>query len=178
MQSQERFAGLRTQARHDAPQLLHAAAVAAVADHLVECAWRASGDVVRASRAKTVDTDRQWTVAAARRAGSVPLQWHVARCRGGRPGLVQSCRFSNARRKNSGESVRGFPGLIIQAHLRRGMCGKGSTKRPVRPQIEQRSHSRPAFPAGPGPDCSAATAGVVIVSPQPNGAGEMTERED
>jgi hypothetical protein len=67
----------------------------------------------------------------------------------------------------------------MQAHLRRGICGKGSTKRPGRPQIEQRSQrsdrfSRPADSLDGGENAT----GIVIVSPQPNGAGEMTEWED
>ena len=66
-----------------------------------------------------------------------------------------------------------------QAHLRRGMCGKGSTKRPGRPQIEQRSQTSARFSSRlEGATRSTTAAGVVIVSPQPDGAGEMTERED
>jgi hypothetical protein len=59
------------------------------------------------------------------------------------------------------------------------MWGKGSTKRPDRPQIEQYSHG-PAlvFSRFAGQTRGATTAGVVIVSPQPNGAGEMTDWED
>jgi hypothetical protein len=59
------------------------------------------------------------------------------------------------------------------------MCGKGSTKRPGRPQIEQRSQrSARSSSLLEGATGSATAAGVVIVSPLPNGAGEMTERED
>jgi hypothetical protein len=59
------------------------------------------------------------------------------------------------------------------------MCGKGSTKRLGRPQIEQRSQGPARFSSRPGEGTrSATTAGVVIVSPQSDGAGEMTERED
>jgi len=45
--------------------------------------------------------------------------------------------------------------------------------------MEQRSRKSACFstlPSGRTP--SATAAGVVIVSPQPNGAGEMTEGED
>jgi hypothetical protein len=59
------------------------------------------------------------------------------------------------------------------------MRGKGSTKRPGRPQIEQRSPRLIGFSRWPeGASRSAAATGIVIVSPQPNGAGEMTEGED
>jgi hypothetical protein len=59
------------------------------------------------------------------------------------------------------------------------MCGKGSTKRLGWPQIEQRSHGSARFSGRLGGATRSATVtGVVIVSPQPNGAGEMTERED
>jgi hypothetical protein len=59
------------------------------------------------------------------------------------------------------------------------MRGKGSTKRLGRPQIEQRSQRTACFSSRPGGATrSAAATGVVIVSPQPNGAGEMTDWED
>jgi hypothetical protein len=59
------------------------------------------------------------------------------------------------------------------------MWGKGSTKRPARPQIEQRSQRPGRFSGSPGSrNRSSAATGVVIVSPQPHGAGEMTEWED
>jgi len=68
-------------------------------------------------------------------------------------------------------------GLIIPVHLRRGICGKGSTKRPGRLQIEQRNHGSARFSSRLGGATRSATVtGVVIVSPQPNGAGEMTEK--
>src|SRR6266478_8619759 len=58
----------------------------------------------------------------------------------------------------------------MQAHLRRGICGKGSTKRPGRPQIEQRSQRLGRFSNSPGSlDGSEAATGIVIVPPQPNG---------
>jgi hypothetical protein len=58
------------------------------------------------------------------------------------------------------------------------MCGKGSTKRPGRPQIEQRSQaSALSSSLLGGATRSGLAAGIVIVSPQPNGAGEMTEWE-
>jgi len=45
--------------------------------------------------------------------------------------------------------------------------------------MEQRSHGSARFPGRlEGATRNATTTGVVIVSPQPNGAGEMTERED
>src|SRR6266566_9067474 len=69
-------------------------------------------------------------------------------------------------------------GTDHQSHLRRGICGKGSTKRPARPQIEQRSQRLDRFSSPPGSSDGSETAtGIVIVSPQPNGAGEMPERE-
>jgi hypothetical protein len=59
------------------------------------------------------------------------------------------------------------------------MGGKGSTKRPGRPQIEQRNQRSARFSSRPGDaTCSATATGAVIVSPQPNGAGEMTDWED
>jgi hypothetical protein len=59
------------------------------------------------------------------------------------------------------------------------MGGKGSTKRPGRPQIEQRSQRWARFSSRPEDATRSATAtGIGIVSPQPNGAGEMTEWED
>jgi hypothetical protein len=59
------------------------------------------------------------------------------------------------------------------------MCGKGSTKRPGRPQIEQHSQSPASFSGRTGAGTRSVTAtGIAIVSPQPNGAGEMTEGED
>jgi len=62
------------------------------------------------------------------------------------------------------------------AHLRCGMRGKGSMKRPVRPQIRQRNHtvgcvSRRGCGAG---GCSTASS----VFPQSNDAGETIEWED
>jgi hypothetical protein len=59
------------------------------------------------------------------------------------------------------------------------MRGKGSTKRPGRPQIEQPNQNSVRF-SSRREDCicSAMAVGVMIVSPQPNGAGEMTEWED
>ena len=61
----------------------------------------------------------------------------------------QWCRSSSARRKSSGESARGFPGLIMcSLTFARGMRGKGSTKRPLRPHTTQRQESEPeASPA-------------------------------
>jgi hypothetical protein len=51
-------------------------------------------------------------------------------------------------------------------------------KRPGRPQIEQRSQRADRFSSRPGSSDGSETAtGTVIVSPQPNGAGEKTERE-
>jgi hypothetical protein len=45
--------------------------------------------------------------------------------------------------------------------------------------MEQRSQESARFSSRMGEATRSATAtGVVIVSPQPNGAGEMTERED
>jgi hypothetical protein len=59
------------------------------------------------------------------------------------------------------------------------MWGKGSTKRPDRPQIEQHSQKPARISCRRGDRTrSSASAGVVIVSSQPNGAGEMTEWED
>jgi hypothetical protein len=59
------------------------------------------------------------------------------------------------------------------------MCGKGSTKQPGRPQIEQRSQRTGRFSSRlEGATRHAIATGIVIASPQPNGAGEMTERED
>jgi hypothetical protein len=59
------------------------------------------------------------------------------------------------------------------------MCGKGLTKRPGRPQIEQRSQRSARFSSRPGGATRSVTAtGIEIVFPQPNGAGEMTEGED
>jgi hypothetical protein len=59
------------------------------------------------------------------------------------------------------------------------MGGKGSTKRPGRPQIEQRSQRSAGLSSRLGDATRSATAtGIVIVSPQPNGAGEMTAWED
>jgi hypothetical protein len=59
------------------------------------------------------------------------------------------------------------------------MGGKGSTKRPGRPQIEQCNQRSARFSNQPGDATRSATAtGIVIVSPQPNGAGEMTVWED
>jgi len=59
------------------------------------------------------------------------------------------------------------------------MCGKGLTKRPGRPQIEQRSRRAGRFSSRlEGATRHASAAGIVIASPQPNGAGEMTEGED
>jgi hypothetical protein len=59
------------------------------------------------------------------------------------------------------------------------MWGKGSTKRPDRPQIEQRSQRSARLSNRPGGATRSVTAtGMVIASPQPNGAGEMTEWED
>jgi hypothetical protein len=53
-----------------------------------------------------------------------------------------------------------------------------STKRPGRPQIEQRSQRSDRFSSLLGNlDGSETATGMVIVSPQPNGAGEMTETE-
>jgi hypothetical protein len=52
-------------------------------------------------------------------------------------------------------------------------------KRPGRQHIEQRSRESASFSGRlEGAIRNATSAGVVIVSPQPNGAGEMTERED
>jgi hypothetical protein len=59
------------------------------------------------------------------------------------------------------------------------MRGKGSTKRPDLPQIEQRSQRSARFSSRTGgPTRSVTATGIGIVSPQPNGAGEMTEWED
>jgi hypothetical protein len=59
------------------------------------------------------------------------------------------------------------------------MRGKGSTKRPGRPQIEQRNQRSGLFSSRMGGATGSVTAtDIGIVSPQPNGAGEMTEGED
>jgi hypothetical protein len=51
-------------------------------------------------------------------------------------------------------------------------------KRASRPQIEQRSQRADRFSHSPGSSDGSETAtGAVIVSPQPNGDGEKTERE-
>jgi hypothetical protein len=51
-------------------------------------------------------------------------------------------------------------------------------KRPGRPQIEQRSQRPASFSSRTGGATGSVTAtGIGIVSPQPNGAGEMTEGE-
>jgi hypothetical protein len=71
-----------------------------------------------------------------------------------------------------------FTATDIEAHLRREICGKGLTKRLGRPQIEQRSQRSDRFSSPPGNSHGIGTAtGGVIASPQPNGAGEKTERE-
>jgi hypothetical protein len=66
----------------------------------------------------------------------------------------------------------------MEAYLRRGIWGKGLTNRPGLPQIAQRSQRVGSFSNPPGKgDGGENATGTVIVSPQPNGAGEMTERE-
>jgi hypothetical protein len=59
------------------------------------------------------------------------------------------------------------------------MCGKGLTKRLGRPQIEQRSQRPASFSSRTeGATRSVTATGIGIISPHPNGAGEMTEGED
>src|SRR5579863_4372965 len=63
------------------------------------------------------------------------------------------------------------------AHLRRGMRGNGSMKRPARPQIRQRSHHPGCFW---GWDCDGggiSKTTFASAGPQENDAGEVIERE-
>ncbi len=68
----------------------------------------------------------------------------------------------------------GFRTDHAMAHLRFGMRGKGSIKRPVRPQIRQRSHNRGCLLCQ---DCAAGGCPAASAFPQSNDAGEVIERE-
>jgi hypothetical protein len=65
-----------------------------------------------------------------------------------------------------------------EAHLRLGMRGNGWTKRPLRPQIRQRSRN-PGWISGRrgSKTAPAPCAGPVRSVPQPNDAGQLIERE-
>ena len=60
------------------------------------------------------------------------------------------------------------------AHLRCGMRGNGSMKRPVRPQIRQRSHNAGWLSCQ---GCDAGGCSTASAIPQSNDAGETIERE-
>src|ERR1700686_2579838 len=68
----------------------------------------------------------------------------------------------------------GFRTHHKMAHLRSGMCGNGSMKRPARPQIRQHRPNAGRFSYQ---DCDAGEGFTASASPQPNDAGETIERE-
>ena len=140
LELQERFAALRTQAGNGTPQLHHAAAVAAVANHLVDA---------RGAQARMLIE-------------SVANELHVGIDDGHSQRLGVGEAFALNRMANGVRVDAQFTGNRADlpvfgvkvaanlradfrtdhamAHLRCGMRGNGSMKRPVRPQIRQRGH--------------------------------------
>ena len=108
LQSQKGFVGLRAQTRHHAPQLFDAAGVATIPDHLVEARgaqpWMLLQHLAHKRQIRIDNGGPQ-------RLGVLEA-FHFNGAPYGVGVDVQSgwqwCRFSNARRRNSGESVRGF----------------------------------------------------------------------
>jgi hypothetical protein len=173
LELQERFAALRTQAGNGTPQLHHAAAVAAVANHLVDARGAQARMLIESVSNELdvgIDGYSQWlgvveAFALDRVANGV---WVDAQFTG------NGADFPVFDAKIAAYLRAGFRTDHEIVHLRCGMCGNGSMKRPERPQTRQRSHNGGCLSCqgcGPG-GCSTASA-----LPQSNDAGETIETE-
>jgi hypothetical protein len=174
LELQKRFAKLRTQAGNGTPQLHHAAAVAAVANHLVDARGAQARMLVESV---TNELDVGIDDGYSQRLGVVEAfaldrvangVWMDAQFTG------NGSDFPVFDVKVAAYLRAGFRTDHEIAHLRCGMRGNGSMKRPEQPQIRQRSHNGGCLSCqgcDPG-GCSTASA-----LPQSNDAGETIETE-
>ena len=179
LQAQKRLAGGGAQPGHGAPQLNDAAAVAAVTNHLIDAGGAKTRMLVQRltdegeprihNRASYRLCAATKTLCLDRVAHRVRMQTEFAGDGADLPVLGVEVP-TNLR--------PGFRTDHETAHLRAGMRGNGSTKRPVRPQSRHCSQ-RPRRASGRrgsrvAPDlCD----GAAPASPQPNNAGQVIERE-
>src|SRR5580700_5489704 len=172
LELQERFAARRTQAGNRAPQLHHAAAVAAVANHLVD-ARGAQARMLIESVTNELDvgiddgySQRLGVVEAFaldRVANSV---WMDAQLTG------NGADFPVLDVKVAANLRAGFRTDHEIPHLRCGIRGNGSMKRPARPQIRQCSHNAGCLSS---PNCDPGGCSTESALPQSNNAGETIE---
>src|ERR1700722_7202325 len=140
LELQERFAAVRAQAGNSTPQLHDAAAVTTVANHLVEARGAQTRMLIeRVANELDVGIDDGYSqrlgafeaFALNRVANGVRVNAQITGDRADFPvfGVKVAANLRADFRTNH-----------ALAHLRRGMRGNGSMKRPVRPQIRQRGH--------------------------------------
>ena len=174
LELQKRFAELRTQAGNGTPQLYHAAAVATVANHLVDaCGAQARMVIESVANELDVRIDDGYS----QRLGV----FEAFSFNGVTNGVRVDAQFSGNGAdfpvldvKVAANLCAGFRTDHEMAHLRCGMRGNGSMKRPVRPQIRQRSHNAGCLSCQ---DCDAGGGSTAAALPQSNDAGETIERE-
>jgi len=174
LQLQERLAALWAQAGHGTPQLHHAAAVAAVANHLVDARGAQAGMWIEGvANELHVGIDDGYP----QRLGvpeAFALQciangvWVDAQFTG------NGADFPVFGVKVAANLRTDFRTDHAMAHFRCGIRGKGSMKRPVRPQIWQRGHNQGWICC---PNCGAGGGFTASAHPQSNDAGERIETE-
>jgi len=171
---QEWFAELRTQAGNGAPQLHHATAVAAVANHLVDARGAQARMLIESvTNELDVGIDDGYSqrlgvmeaFALDRVANGV---WVDAQFTG------NGADFPVLDIKIAANLRAGFRTDHEIPHLRCGIRGNGSMKRPVRPQIRQH---RPNAGCLSCPGCDPGRCSTASALPQSNDAGETIETE-
>jgi hypothetical protein len=165
---------LWAQAGNGAPQLHDAAAVAAVANHLVD-ARSAQARMLVEGVADKLDVGIDDGCSQRLGASEAFALNRVAN------GVRVDAQFTGNRAylpvfgvKVAADLRADFRTDHAIAHLRRGMRGKGSMKRPARPQIRQRGHAEGWICCA---DCGSGGGSTVSVRPQSNDAGETIEKE-
>jgi hypothetical protein len=174
LELQERLAELRPQAGNGTPQLHHAAAVAAVANHLVD-ARGAQARMLIESVTNELDVGiddgySQWLGVVEALALDCVANgvWVDAQFTG------NGAHFPVLDVKIAANLRADFRTDHEMAHLRCGMRGNGSMKRPARPQIRQRSHNAGWLSCQ---GCDTGRCSTASAIPQSNDAGETIERE-
>ena len=173
LELQECLAPLWTQAGNGAAQLHDASDVAAIPNHVID-AGRAQLGVLLQSQANEPDVgigdrgaQRLRAFEALTLDGVAHGVWVDAQlCGNGADLPMLGVKVTSNLRAD-------FVGDHEESHLRRGMRGNGSMKRPIRPRMQQRSLAT-------GADCGGGivfTAAAAPDVPYANNAGEVIERE-
>src|SRR5579872_5683600 len=133
-------------------------------------AWREDAGAPPASGAPGEDKHPALWPATARRDESALPRWRVLPYQDEHRALGQSCPPSSVRHKSSGGSVPAPPDRSSLPHLR----GKGSIRRPARPQTMQRNQ-KPR--SSLGRTRNGIATGIVIAFPRSDGEPEQADWE-